>query len=227
MKQLKSTLKKLMSRFYFEYACVIVGRMEATFFDRHPQLKDGLSLIIFIVGVVIGTLLINTFVFRSFNVEGPSMETTMFTGDRLIVSRLPVTVAQLQNKRYIPERGQVIVFKNPNFNPSVGREEYVVKRVIAYAGERVTVKNGKVTVYTADQPAGFDPDTTFNHNEPGQPTSGDVDTIVPEGTLFVMGDHREGNFSCDSRDCMGTIPLFDVIGPVGLRIYPFDKIRRF
>ena len=216
-----------MSRFYFEYACVIVDKMEPTFFDRHPQLKDGLSLIIFIVGVVIGTLLINTFVFRSFNVEGPSMETTMFTGDRLIVSRLPVTVAQLQNKRYIPERGQVIVFKNPNFNPSVGREEYVVKRVIAYAGERVTVKNGKVTVYTADQPAGFDPDTTFNHNEPGQPTSGDVDTIVPEGTLFVMGDHREGNFSCDSRDCMGTIPLFDVIGPVGLRIYPFDKIRRF
>ena len=201
--------------------------MEPTFFDRHPQLKDGLSLIIFIAGVVIGTLLINTFVFRSFNVEGPSMETTMFTGDRLIVSRLPVTVAQLQNKRYIPERGQVIVFKNPNFNPSVGREEYVVKRVIAYAGERVTVKNGKVTVYTADQPAGFDPDTTFNHNEPGQPTSGDVDTVVPEGTLFVMGDHREGNFSCDSRDCMGTIPLFDVIGPVGLRIYPFDKIRRF
>ena len=216
-----------MSRFYFEYACVIVDKMEPTFFDRHPQLKDGLSLIIFIVGVVIGTLLSNTFVFRSFNVEGPSMETTMFTGDRLIVSRLPVTVAQLQNKRYIPERGQVIVFKNPNFNPSVGREEYVVKRVIAYAGERVTVKNGKVTVYTADQPAGFDPDTTFNHNEPGQPTSGDVDTIVPEGTLFVMGDHREGNFSCDSRDCMGTIPLFDVIGPVGLRIYPFDKIRRF
>ena len=216
-----------MSRFYFEYACVIVDKMEPTFFDRHPQLKDGLSLIIFIAGVVIGTLLINTFVFRSFNVEGPSMETTMFTGDRLIVSRLPVTVAQLQNKRYIPERGQVIVFKNPNFNPSVGREEYVVKRVIAYAGERVTVKNGKVTVYTADQPAGFDPDTTFNHNEPGQPTSGDVDTVVPEGTLFVMGDHREGNFSCDSRDCMGTIPLFDVIGPVGLRIYPFDKIRRF
>ena len=216
-----------MSRFYFEYACVIVDKMEPTFFDRHPQLKDGLSLIIFIAGVVIGTLLINTFVFRSFNVEGPSMETTMFTGDRLIVSRLPATIAQLQNKRYIPERGQVIVFKNPNFNPSVGREEYVVKRVIAYAGERVTVKNGKVTVYTADQPAGFDPDTTFNHNEPGQPTSGDVDTIVPEGTLFVMGDHREGNFSCDSRDCMGTIPLFDVIGPVGLRIYPFDKIRRF
>lgn len=201
--------------------------MEATFFDRHPQLKDSISLVIFIIGVIIGTLIINSFIFRSFNVEGPSMETTMFTGDRLIVNRLPVTIAQLQNKRYIPERGQVIVFKNPNYNPSVGREEYIVKRVIAYAGERVVVKNGKVTVYTTDQPAGFDPDSTFNNNEPGQPTSGSVDTVVSEGTIFVMGDHREGNYSCDSRDCMGTIPLFDIVGPVGLRIYPFDKIRTF
>ena len=201
--------------------------MEASFFDRHPQIKDSLSLIIFIIGVIIGTLIINTFIFRSFNVEGPSMETTMFTGDRLIVNPLPVTIAQLQNKRYLPERGQVIVFKNPNYNPSTGREEYIVKRVIAYAGERVVVKNGKVTVYTADQPAGFDPDSTFGNNEPGQPTSGSVDTVVAEGTIFVMGDHREGNYSCDSRDCMGTIPLFDIVGPVGLRIYPFDKIRTF
>jgi signal peptidase I len=201
--------------------------MEATFFDRHPKVKDSISLIVFVAGVTIGTLLINSFVFRSFNVEGPSMETTMFTGDRLIVSRLPVTAAQLQNKQYIPERGQVIVFKNPNYNPSVGRDEYIVKRVIAFAGERVKVQNGKVTVYTADQPAGFDPDSTFNHNEPGQPTSGDVDTTVADGTIFVMGDHREGDYSCDSRSCMGTIPLFDIIGPVSVRIFPFDKIRTF
>ncbi len=201
--------------------------MESTFFDRHPKIKDGLSLIIFVIGVVIGTLLINTFLFRSFNVEGPSMESTMYTGDRLIVNRLPVTVSQFKNQTYIPKRGQVIVFKNPNFNPSVGREEYVVKRVIAFAGERVTVKNGKVTVYTVDQPAGFDPDPTFGHGEPGQPTSGTVDTTVAEGTIFVMGDHREGNYSCDSRDCMGNIPLFDIIGPVALRIYPFQTARTF
>lgn len=213
--------------FYFYLACVIVDMMEPTFFDRHPKLKDGIGLIIFIAGVTVGTLLINAFVFRSFNVEGPSMETTMYTGDRLIVNRLPVTMAQLQNKPYTPERGQVIVFKNPNFNPSVGHEEYVVKRVIAFAGERVVVKDGSVTVYTADKPEGFDPDPEVNHGEPGQPTSGDVDTVVQEGTIFVMGDHREGSFSCDSRNCMGTIPLFDIIGPVGLRIYPFDKIRTF
>lgn len=201
--------------------------MEATFFDRHPKLRDSMGLIFFVITVIIGTLLINTFIFRSFNVEGPSMETTMYTGDRLIVNRLPVTFSQLKNEPYLPERGQVIVFKNPHFNPSVGREEYVVKRVIAFPGERVVVSDGIVTVYTEDTPEGFNPDPTINHDEPGQPTSGDVDTIVTEGTIFVMGDHREGNYSCDSRDCMGTIPLFDIIGPVGLRIFPFDKIRTF
>lgn len=151
----------------------------------------------------------------------------MYTGDRLIVNRTPVTLAQLKNTPYLPERGQVIVFKNPNFNPSVGRDEYIVKRVIAFAGERVVVENGVVTVHTEESPDGFNPDPTINHGEPGQPTSGSVDTVVSEGTIFVMGDHREGNYSCDSRDCMGTIPLFDVVGPVAVRIFPFDKVRTF
>lgn len=201
--------------------------MEATFFDRHPKVKDTLSLIFFIVGVAVGTILINSYVFRSFNVEGASMEPTMYTGDRLIVNRIPSTFAQLKNESYIPKRGQVIVFKNPNFIPSVGREEYVVKRVIAFEGERVVVKNGKVTVYNVEYPGGFDPDPTINNNEPGQPTSGSIDSVVAKGTIFVMGDHRQGNYSCDSRDCMGTIPLFDIVGPVSFRIYPFNAARTF
>lgn len=155
------------------------------------------------------------------------MESTMYTGDRLIVNRLAPTISQLKNTPYTPKRGQVIVFKNPNFNPSIGREEYIVKRVIAFAGERVTVSNGTVTVYNEEFPDGFNPDTEFNHNEPGQPTSGEVDKVVSEGTIFVMGDHRQGNYSCDSRSCMGDIPLFDIIGPVSLRIFPFTSVRTF
>ena len=199
--------------------------MEANFLQRHPLVKDALSIIAFIICVIIGTLLINTYVFRSFSVLGPSMEKTLYTGDRLIVNRLPVTWSQLQNKQYIPERGQVIVFKNPNF--SLGSvDEFVVKRVIAFPGERVTVKNGVVAVYNTEHPSGFNPDDA-NHGEPGSPTSGDVDTIVAKDTLFVMGDHRQGQFSCDSRECMGTIPYYDVVGPVSLRIFPFNAIRNF
>lgn len=201
--------------------------MEPTFFDRHPAFRDGTGLVLFVIGVIIGTIILNAFVFRSFTVEGPSMEETMHTGDRLIVNRLPVTVAKLQNQPYLPARGQVVVFKNPNYNPSLGHEEYVVKRVIAFAGERVTVEDGVVTVYTRDRPDGFNVDKEVNNNEPGQPTSGEVDTTVAEGTIFVMGDHREGNFSCDSRNCMGTIPLFDLVGPVSMRIFPFNQIRTF
>ena len=97
--------------------------MDATFMDRHPRLSDGLSLVIFVIGVAIGTVLLNAFVFQTFNVEGASMETTMYTGDRLIVNRLPVTMSKLQNKNYTPKRGQIIVFKNPNYNASLGKDE--------------------------------------------------------------------------------------------------------
>lgn len=198
---------------------------EATFLQRHPFFKDAFNIIIFIVCVLVGTLLINTYIFRSFNVLGPSMETTLYTGDRLIVNRIPVTIAQLENKPYVPDRGQVIVFKNPQYNAGTG-DEYIVKRVIAFPGERVTVKDGVLTVYNSSNPNGFHPDDA-NHGEPGAPTSGDVDTTVTDGTLFVAGDHRQGDFSYDSRSGLGLIPYYDVIGPVSLRIYPLNKIRTF
>ncbi len=199
--------------------------MQASFLTRYPQLKDLLSFVIFVVCVIVGTIFINTFVFRSFNVEGPSMESTLYTGDRLIVNRLPVTWAQLRNKSYIPDRGQVIVFKNPRYVEGRG-EEYIVKRVIAFPGERVTIENGEFRVYNQASPRGFNPDDT-NNGEPGSPTNGEVDTIVPDGTLFVSGDHREGEYSYDSRNGMGTIPYYDIIGPVSVRLFPFTKVRLF
>jgi signal peptidase I len=199
--------------------------MDTSYLQRHPLLKDFLGLIIFAVCVFAGTMLINSFIFRSFNVEGPSMETTMYTGDRLIVNRIPVTLAQLQNKQYVPDRGQIIVFKNPQYNLGNG-EEFIVKRVIAFAGEHVVLSNGQYRVYNKEHPKGFNPDDA-NHGEPGSPTSGSVDVIVPDGTLFVSGDHRQGANSLDSRNGLGYIPLYDVIGPVSLRILPVTKVRTF
>lgn len=200
--------------------------MNASFLDRHQGLKDALGIFIFVICVLIGTLFINAFIFRSFNVEGPSMEQTLFTGDRLIVSRLPVTLAQLQNKSYVPERGQVIVFKNPQYVPGLG-EEYIVKRVIAFPGERVVLKDGVYTVYNSEKPDGFNPDELSGENLQDKYTSGEADQVVTEDTLFVSGDHREGSYSKDSRNGLGLIPYYDIIGPVSVRIFPFDKIRTF
>lgn len=199
--------------------------MQSTIFQRHPVLKDILNISIFIVAVLIGNLIINTYIFRSFSVVGPSMEKTMYTNDRLIVNRLPIAWAQLQNKTYVPERGQIVIFKNPHYISGLG-DEFVVKRVIAFTGEHVVLKSGHYTVFNSQFPNGFDPDDA-NKGEPGSPTSGEVDMVVPENEMFISGDHRQDNYSLDSRNGLGTIPYTDIVGPVELRIFPFNKLRAF
>lgn len=195
-----------------------------TFLERHQALKDILGILAFVIAVVVGAALINHFLFRSFSVSGPSMEPTLFTGDRLIVNRLPSSWADLSSQSYVPDRGQVIVFKNPHWMPG-GFDEYIVKRVIAFPGERVVVAGGIITVYNQENPNGFAVDEL--HPGATSPTAGSVDIIVPENELFVSGDHRQEGFSLDSRNGLGTIPYEDIIGPVVLRIYPFTQLQTF
>lgn len=154
------------------------------------------------------------------------MEKTLHTGDRVIVNRLTVTSSQLKNQEYTPNRGDIIVFKNPQFIVG-GESEYLVKRVIAFAGERVTVNDGVLKVYNDKHKDGYVPDKLFKNGTPQQPTSGDVDTTVPTGMLFVSGDNRIDNHSYDSRLGLGFIPLYDVVGPVGMRIWPINSVKTF
>lgn len=188
---------------------------------QKQKARDLFGIVIFVAAVIIGAWLINALLFRSFSVSGPSMETTMYTNDRLIVNRIPITVAAFQSKDYLPPRGHVIVFKNPMFG-STAADEYIVKRVIGLPGERVVVSGGMVKVYNQQSPGGFNPYADIDIDQ--IPVAGNVDRTVPEGELFVIGDNRAGEFSFDSRNGLGTVSLQNVVGPVAARIFPFDKI---
>ena len=222
--------------------------MKPTFFQKHPLLKDILGLAGFVVAIVAGTLLLNTFVYRSYNVVGVSMENTLHNDDRVIVNRAAVSWAHFLGQEYVPERGQVIVFMNENKEavekyksegvqnpntctvPSNVADQYIIKRVIAFPGERVVLSNGVLRVYNEEHPEGYQYDELWRHSSddgPKQYTSGEIDMVVPKGELFVSGDNREGSNSWDSRNGLGTIPYCRVIGPVIIRLFPFDKIRTF
>ena len=222
--------------------------MRPTFFQKHPLLKDLLSLASFIILIVLGTLFLNTFIYRSYNVVGSSMENTLHEDDRVIVNRAAVSWSHFIGQEYVPNRGQIIVFLNEDEEavkkykeegvsnpmtcsvPSNISDQYIIKRVVAFPGERVVVKDGTMTIYNEEHPDGFIYDEDWRISEtdgPKEHTSGEVDTIVPDGELFVSGDNREGSHSWDSRNGLGTIPYCRIIGPVIFRLFPLDKIRSF
>jgi len=184
------------------------------------------TLAILIAAPIIAVLLI-TFVFRSYEVDGPSMERTLFDNDRLIVVKVGKTWASIRGDDYIPERGEIIVFtKSGTLDPRAGGERQLIKRVTGVPGDRVVYENNRVTVYNAENPSGFNPDVVGGYEDTLGSLGGSNKTnvLVEPGEVFVMGDNRSQ--SSDSRE-FGTVPSEAIVGHLAVRFFPFDTITTF
>lgn len=179
--------------------------------------------LLLVVAAPLLALFLTAHVFQPYEVDGQSMETTLQHSDRLIVYKLPKTMANLTNKSYIPSRWDVIVFDRPPQLSAPESTQHLIKRVIGLPGERVQVKDGKVTVYNKDNPEGFNPDLNQEYAGDIVSTGGVVDITVGPNEVFVLGDNR-GN-SSDSR-IFGPIPASIIVGHATLRFVPVNNMRR-
>lgn len=163
--------------------------------------------------------------FRSYEVEGASMETTLMNTDRVIIDKLPRTLARLTKHPYVPPRGEIIIFSQFGFfdNSGPGNKQ-LIKRVVALPGERVEIKNGKLTVFNSDQPSGFEPDKSGLYPFKDQATPGNVSLTVPASSVFVIGDNRAN--STDSRT-FGAIKAEQIVGRLSIRFWPIDQAKHF
>jgi signal peptidase I len=154
-----------------------------------------LTLIIF--------LLIQT-VIRNFRVVGTSMVDNLHNGQYLIIDKLSYNPLISQTLGIGgPQRGDVIVFEPPN-RPG---EDYV-KRIIGLPGETVEVRNGQVFINGQAMAEPFIPGPMSYTMRP---------QVVPEGTVFVLGDNR--NNSNDSHN-WGALPIENVVGRAWLSYWP-------
>jgi len=183
--------------------------------------KGFLSFAQLVGGSILLALFINHFIFQSYQVYGLSMTPTLQDGDRLIISKTEKSFNLITGDDWLPDRGNIIVFKNPR-NPD---SPQLIKRVIGLPGERIVVIDGNITIFNQENPNGFMPDKSLGL-ELGI-TAGNVDITVPEGHIFVSGDHRESGGSLDSRNELGTVPLNLIVGQLVLRILPVSDAEVF
>lgn len=187
------------------------------------------EVLVIIVGALVISTLLRTFVAQMFVIPSGSMENTLQINDRVLVAKFGGF-----------QRGDVVVFEDPahwlapappttnpvrqafefiGFLPNSG-VEHLIKRVVGMPGDRVACcdAEGRVTVngVALDERA-------YLYSEGGvqvAPANVPFDVVVPAERIFVMGDHR--NASADSRCKLTMISQGD---PPGMAAFvPVDKV---
>jgi len=187
-----------------------------------------LSTISILLIAPVVAIILTAFVFQSYQVDGPSMQTTLQNNDRLIVWKLPRTWARITGHSYVPQRGDIVIFNESNLSAfGQAGSKQLIKRVIGLPGERVEIKNNKLVVYNSTHPEGFVPDDTMPYGNvigDTEPEQDRTSWTLGSNEIFVSGDNRSD--SLDSR-AFNAVPLNDVIGKLAVRILPLGEAKRF
>lgn len=208
--------------------------------ETKAKMKDIFEWIYCIVIAVVLALLIRYYVGTPTIVKQSSMYPTFKQNERLILNRI------YRTKKTVPQRGEVITFESPSLsyvdpsnvdlnNPTaeyenehnrwfskfvynvleIGKTSYI-KRVIGLPGEHVQIKDGKVYINGKELEENYLSENVVTESTDGAFT----DLVVPEGTVFVMGDNRGA--SSDSRR-FGCIPYDKIESKVCLRFWPLNR----
>ena len=180
--------------------------------------KAGSFIKSLLVDVIIAVCLAGAVLYfiRPTIVKQTSMEDTLHENDYMIMYRLAY-------KKNPPQRGDIIIFQSGLVNEDNGKDKLLIKRVIGLPGDKIMIRDDQLYIngeayhedYLKD---GYTPAFEI-------PPEGETYT-VPEGSYFCMGDNRVG--SVDSRRSeVGVVPAETIKGKVVVRLFPFNKIKKF
>ncbi|MGC0374533.1 signal peptidase I [Streptomyces sp. SAI-229] len=185
-------------------------------------------------------LLIKTFLVQAFSIPSDSMQNTLQQGDRVLVDKLTPWFGSE------PERGEVVVFHDPDnwlageptpdpnllqkalswigLMPSA-EEKDLIKRVVGVGGDTIECKGTgplKVNGTALNEPYVYPGNTPCSQDDQG----GQFKVKVPEGHIWVMGDHRQN--SRDSRYNQGDknngmVPVDKVVGRAVVIAWPVNR----
>ncbi|MEU4675976.1 signal peptidase I [Micromonospora sp. NPDC023737] len=172
---------------------------------------------------ILVAVLVRFFVLQTFFIPSQSMENTLQIDDRVLVNKLVYDFRS-------PHRGEVVVFKAPV--EWSGREgEDFIKRVIGVGGDHVVCCDAEDHLVINGQPL-VEPYIFSKDGQQDRPADQEFDVTVPEGRLWVMGDHRSA--SGDSLEhwqqsgqdiTAATIDEDEVVGRAFTIFWPVNRAR--